>query len=107
MSEKSFVDESAFFEKISELIKNEKEFKFYVKDESEDEPECFESSYKHEAGHTFLFTEFDGNWSRIMLWEDKNGNPIIWDDIEKHLLRFIADYTLHKRFYYLDESSIK
>jgi len=105
MNEAYLVDEDTFFERIFEFVKNEKEFKFYVND-TKDKPKFFESSYKYECGHTFLFTEFGENWSRIMLWEDKYGRPITWNDIRESLLSFISDHTLHERTYYLDELSI-
>lgn len=107
MNENNFVDENTFFERIFEFVKNEKEFKFYVNDKTKDEPKFFESSYKHECGHTFIFIEFDENWVQIMLGEDEYGNPITWDNIRKYLLSFISDHTLHDRTYYLNESSIK
>lgn len=107
MNKTYFIDEDTFFERILELVKNEKSFKFYVKDKSKNEPKFFKSSYKHECEHTFLFTEFGENWSQTMLWEDKYGNPITLDVVRKYLLSFISDHTLHDRVYYLDESSIK
>lgn len=103
MNETSFMDEDSFLERVLELIKNEKEFKFYVNDKSKDAPKLFESSYKYECGHSFLFTEFAGNWSQVMLWEDAYGNPITLDVIKEHLLSFISDHTLQERIYYLEE----
>lgn len=41
MDETYFVDEDTFFERIFELVKNEKDFKFYVKDKSKNEPKFF------------------------------------------------------------------
>lgn len=107
MNKTDFINEDTFFERILELVKNEKSFKFYVKDKSKNEPKFFKSSYKHECGHIFLFVEFGENWSQMMLWKDSFGNPITWDDIRDHLLSFISDHTLQGRTYSLDESSIK